>query len=301
MEDTDTRSSSGPDSRAATGRPYLMVIAGGRVGELHKLTRERTVVGRSPSAELRLDDDGISREHAELVVIGGRVRVRDLGSTNGTTCNGERVDVRELRDGDKVSIGGATLLVFTHDDSLEGGFARGRSGVALRDPVTSAMRRDVFAERLAEEVSFSRRHAAPLALLVWELDAFAAAEDRHGPAAMRLLLAAVAGRAREALRDDDLLAVVGAGRFAVACPETSAEEARERAEGLRRAMAAAPVEVATSRLSVTVSVGVALSEPSSDRGAAAAAKLVRTAETALAAAGLRGGDCVELAARASSS
>ena len=123
MEITNTRVSSTPRPKADTAKPYLMVIAGGRVGELHTLTRERTIVGRSPEAHLRLDDEGISREHVELSVEpaaqGGRVTFRDLGSTNGTYLNGVRAEAREVRDGDKLPVGAATLLLFTHSDGLE--------------------------------------------------------------------------------------------------------------------------------------------------------------------------------------
>src|SRR3954466_3983497 len=104
-ENTNTHSTTAPHPRPEIGRPYLMVIAGAQIGELHKLGRSRTIVGRSPETHLRLDEEGVSRETAELVVEGGRVTVRDLGSTNGTLVNGARVDKRELRDGDKLSIG----------------------------------------------------------------------------------------------------------------------------------------------------------------------------------------------------
>ena len=49
---------------------------------------------------MRLSDTGVSRAHAELVVDGDRVRVHDLGSTNGTSVNGRRVDGAALSDGD---------------------------------------------------------------------------------------------------------------------------------------------------------------------------------------------------------
>src|SRR5579863_619146 len=83
-----------------TKRPYLIIIAGSNVGELHKVGKARTVVGRDAAADIRIVDDGISREHLELLVEGERVSIRDLGSTNGTYCNGSRVDTREIADGD---------------------------------------------------------------------------------------------------------------------------------------------------------------------------------------------------------
>jgi pSer/pThr/pTyr-binding forkhead associated (FHA) protein len=61
------------------------------------------LLGRSPAADIRIVDDGISREHVEILVDGERVSIRDLGSTNGTYRNGNRVAEAEIDDGDKIS------------------------------------------------------------------------------------------------------------------------------------------------------------------------------------------------------
>lgn len=66
--------------------------------------------GVIPDIDLTDQDPGraTSRRHAELTCEGGVVRVRDLGSRNGTSVNGERLggEAVELRDGDRVSFGG---------------------------------------------------------------------------------------------------------------------------------------------------------------------------------------------------
>lgn len=75
------------------------------------LRGERVVVGRLSSSDLPLDDANVSREHAAFVAEGVGWAVEDLGSTNGTTVNGERVERRRLREGDVVQIG-LTRLVY---------------------------------------------------------------------------------------------------------------------------------------------------------------------------------------------
>jgi len=57
------------------------------------------VLGRDPSAELPFADDGLSRRHARFEVVAGEVWVEDLGSTNGTKLNGQRIDSRPGRRG----------------------------------------------------------------------------------------------------------------------------------------------------------------------------------------------------------
>jgi hypothetical protein len=68
------------------------------------------VVGRGAEADLQLSDTGVSRRHAELRPVDGRVELHDLGSTNGTRVNGQRVEVVTLNDGDRITVGTTDLL-----------------------------------------------------------------------------------------------------------------------------------------------------------------------------------------------
>lgn len=62
-------------------------------------------IGRASECEVTLNDPGVSRTHAIVETAGAQPRVRDLGSTNGTFVNGERVTSRELRSGDELRFG----------------------------------------------------------------------------------------------------------------------------------------------------------------------------------------------------
>ncbi len=64
-----------------------------------------TRIGRSLSADVRFDDPTVSRRHALVNVEGDVVRILDDRSLNGVFVDGERIDMRELRDGDELSIG----------------------------------------------------------------------------------------------------------------------------------------------------------------------------------------------------
>src|SRR5438552_18597322 len=123
-EDTNTAAAGPPRLPAGDKWPYLIVIAGSRVGELHKLNHARTVIGRGASADLRIVDEGISREHMEILVQGDHVTVHDLGSTNGTFRNGEPIDLCEVADGDKILIGSTTILKFSYQDGIDEAYQR---------------------------------------------------------------------------------------------------------------------------------------------------------------------------------
>lgn len=66
-------------------------------GNRYLLTKPRTVVGRDASADIQVDDRGMSRNHFEILWDGQKAGIRDLGSTNGTKVNG--VQVREAAIG----------------------------------------------------------------------------------------------------------------------------------------------------------------------------------------------------------
>jgi len=96
----------------------LVVLSGGQVGRKYVLGAE-AVIGRSSEATIIVDDAQVSRRHAVIRPLhsGGFV-VEDLKSRNGTTVNGIPIDRHELRFGDRIQIGGHTLL-FTHQDPLQ--------------------------------------------------------------------------------------------------------------------------------------------------------------------------------------
>lgn len=89
-------------------RPWLDVD-----GERYPLMGAITVLGRDDSADIVLDDPGISRRHSEIRVTSDGphlvASIRDLNSTNGTFVNSERISSHRLADGDRVTVGRTTV------------------------------------------------------------------------------------------------------------------------------------------------------------------------------------------------
>ena len=70
------------------------------------LSEGENVVGRSPNCGIWMDAASVSREHANVVIAGGRAHLEDRGSTNGTFLNGTRLETRHpLVDGNTVTFG----------------------------------------------------------------------------------------------------------------------------------------------------------------------------------------------------
>lgn len=90
----------------------LTVILSGQAYQQIELERFEVVrIGRAPDCEVQLENAAVSRYHCEISRHGGVLRLRDLGSNNGTVLNGVKVEAHGLRHGDVISIGKLTIQV----------------------------------------------------------------------------------------------------------------------------------------------------------------------------------------------
>ncbi|MGI5212293.1 FHA domain-containing protein [Plantactinospora sp. CA-290183] len=93
--------------------PLLTVASGALRGASFRLRPGLRRIGREDGADVLLDDPKVSRRHATVERVGGRVLLADTGSTNGTWLNDRRLDGRtELRDGDRIRVGHVELRFF---------------------------------------------------------------------------------------------------------------------------------------------------------------------------------------------
>jgi two-component system cell cycle response regulator len=246
-----------PTGGVKRDRAYLVVLAGASVGEMYKVDGEKTVIGRGQKAQVRLLDDGISREHAQLVVEGSKIFLEDLGSTNGTFCNGLKVDRRELADGDKILVGSTTILKFTYHDNLDEIFQKQMYESALRDGLTKAFNKKYFTDRLESELTFALRHESPLVLVMFDIDHFKKVNDTHGHQAGDLVLSEISTLLTGALRAEDVFARYGGEEFAIICRGTDLTQASIVGERMRKAVEKHRFTFEGTHIPVTISVGIA--------------------------------------------
>ncbi|MBI3178362.1 MAG: GGDEF domain-containing protein [Deltaproteobacteria bacterium] len=236
----------------------FIVIAGGQAGKMYKLDDNELVIGRVNDASILIEDDGVSRRHAKICrQPDGALVITDLGSTNGTFVNGERVTTRVLKDGDKIQIGTTTILKFSLQDTLEEDFLRRQYESATRDALTQCFNKKYLLERLPSELAFAKRHDKALALAMIDVDHFKQVNDTHGHQAGDVVLRGVAKVMRDAIRSDDLLARYGGEEFALVMRETLPASALAAMERLRRQIEASTFDSEGTPLKVTVSIGIA--------------------------------------------
>jgi pSer/pThr/pTyr-binding forkhead associated (FHA) protein len=93
------------DEVTSEGATLVIRSGGGRAGEAFTLSGEQMTIGRSPDAEIFLDDVTVSRNHALLVQKRDGLYIDDLGSLNGTYVNRRRIESHKLQNGDELQVG----------------------------------------------------------------------------------------------------------------------------------------------------------------------------------------------------
>lgn len=105
---------------ASTGRLSLRFISGKyQGGEFPLPQRGEIFVGRSSELDMVLVEDMVSRRHAVIRVDGANLEVEDLGSTNGSFVNGERVQKALLSEGDRLLIGTSIIRIVRGSENAE--------------------------------------------------------------------------------------------------------------------------------------------------------------------------------------
>ncbi|MFI5307510.1 MAG: diguanylate cyclase [Polyangiales bacterium] len=278
----------GPRTEAA-----LTVLRGENPGTFYTIDGPKAVIGRSAEVEIAIPDDTLSRQHACIHRSPDGFAVEDLGSTNGTFVDGERVaGKRALEDGCRIFLGSRTVLHFRLHDAVELEAARSAYALTVRDPLTGVYNRRHLQDRLEAEVAFSRRHGTALSLVLLDVDHFKQLNDEHGhaigDAALRLLAEAVSGLTRQ----EDVLARYGGEEFALIARGIDRDATLGLAERMRKEVEAQRLPTARGPVTFTVSIGIAHSPTGSDL---TAQQMFESADRALYASKDSGRNKVSLA------
>lgn len=285
-------SPSEPHAKVAAGgrRAYVVVLAGDRMGEMFALGSGTTAIGRGLTADVRINDEGISRTHATVVFKDDVYYLVDAGSTNGTFANGQKIDRYPLLEGDRIQLGATAVLKFTYRDDSEEDLQRRLYESALRDRQTGLFNRGYFINRLESDVTVALRQGRALSLVLFAVDGWAGLCQRIGAAAAEHLLRELGRQVQGITREDDVLARYGPEVMGLSCRWVDAMRASRAAQRIGDAIAQAPFQSGDEAIALTVSLGVAdlgmLHEPTAEG-------LVAAAETAMLQAA-RGGSRVEI-------
>ncbi|MCR9163299.1 MAG: diguanylate cyclase [Nannocystaceae bacterium] len=241
---------------------YLIVLSGRSVGKMFKVPVGRVNLGRSLEADVRLEDEGVSRIHANMERRDdGTVLLNDNGSTNGTYVNGTRVSQMELSDGDRIQVGSVTILKFSYQDSLEEQFQQQLYESATRDPLTQAYNKRFFTEQMEKDFSHASRHNLALSLVIMDVDHFKKINDTHGHPAGDHVLQRLAAAVMGSLRAEDAFCRMGGEEFCIIMRDCAGPEAMVLADRLRALIEATRFVYSGKEIPVTMSLGVSAFTP----------------------------------------
>jgi len=257
-ERTIVRAISHMDEKEKEKHPYILFQQGPLFGKMVLLKTGKIVLGRSDDSDITIDDEGISRHHVELSYSKGKTMARDLGSTNGTFVNGERIsEERVLNHEDKIQISSSTLMKYLYADKLDESTQHELYNMGHTDPLTNAYNKRHFLDRLKGEFSYALRRGIPLSLIMMDIDHFKQVNDQYGHPAGDFVLMRLVMLANSILREEDLFARYGGEEFSIVLKGTDHEGAEVLAERLRRLVAEHSFVFDNVTIPVTVSLGVA--------------------------------------------
>jgi diguanylate cyclase (GGDEF)-like protein len=270
---------------------FVVVIHGPERGRRFLIGEGPFVIGRSPEANLVINDERVSRQHATIVCDDDEWRIKDGGSRNGTFLNEARIADEPLRDRDRIRIDRAVLRFRTATD-VEAAYHDEIYELMRADGLTGLANDRVLGDAVDREVRRSERYSRPLTLLLFELDRFPEVVKAYGGQGGDAVLMQLADLLQTQFRRDDVLCRLDGERFGVLVPEVDGLGALTVADKLWRSVRDATfLNDAGQKMRVTVSVGLA----SLDAQRRTRDQLRADATTALERAQDRGGNCIEAA------
>lgn len=249
----------------------LLVIAGDPADVGTHVLVDRTIcVGRDPQLDnsntesakehgsLQLRDARTSRNHFSVIPRNERYYLSDLGSTNGTRLERERIEGEVLlADGDQITIG-QTLIKFTLVDDTEAAYLLRMERLAGTDELTGLLAKHRFDSLLADSVRNAHAQPTALSVLMMDLDGLKSLNDRHGHhmgahtigEVGKIIGDIVSGRG-EACR-------FGGDEFCAFFPGLVLDRAMRIAERIRRRVEESTFVHNDCMVKLTISIGVAI-------------------------------------------
>jgi len=236
-------------------KPFLVVVAGDDVGARFRIAGS-SVVGRDPDCAVSLRDAGVSWRHVRLDLRDGDVWVVDLGSTNGTMLNDQKVAESKMQAGDKLFVA-STALRLDWLDALDVEFHDELERLLSIDDLTGLYSKRRFDTEGAGLVGTALAGGGTVGVLMMDLDGVKRINDAHGHAFGAHAIAesgAVIGRT---IASRGIATRWGGDEFSAILPGLDLDATEALAWEIVRAIAAHSFEHEGIRLTPGISVGVA--------------------------------------------
>ena len=240
----------------------LVQYSGTNLGKRYVLDGAEMVIGRSPNVQIVINEQSVSRNHAQCNAGENSIVIADLGSSNGTYVNDEKISSGySLRDGDIIRLGNVVFKFFAQGN-VENVFHDKIYRMATIDGGTQTFNKKYLLEALESEFKFSRTYSRPLSLIYFDLDFFKKVNDNYGHNVGDFILKDSANLVKSIIRKDDIFCRFGGEQFVILLPATDAKTAYDLAERIRIACETHSFDTEGHNIKQTISLGVSQLNPS---------------------------------------
>ncbi|HUF03305.1 MAG TPA: GGDEF domain-containing protein [Aridibacter sp.] len=229
-------------------RPALVFLTGDLLAVPIPLEREEVIIGRALEADVRVNDSRISRRHAMITAVNdpetGETShlLKDLGSSNGTLLNGEKVTEETLHNGDKITLG-EHILRFELLDEIDREYQHRIRRLLAHDDLTGLLSSRSFFSELRRESARAKHTDLPFCVLMMDIDLFKNVNDSYGHLTGSRTIEEIGMCITSILRNGDAASRFGGEEFAAFLLEAEINQAMVAAERIRKRIERQPFSV----------------------------------------------------------
>ena len=262
-------------------RPYLVIYIGNDSGCRHILKNGIMTIGRSPQADISIEDDRISRIHCIIESMGDTFTIEDKGSTNGTYVDARKVSRATLLPGVSLQLG-HSIMKIEYKTEAEIRSEENLLHRASLDGLTGIFNRHHFTKLALMEMAYAGRHKLPVGVILMDIDHFKQVNDIYGHQSGDLVLAQFANTVIENKRTEDLFGRYGGDEFIILPRgEISKEGLEVHCERIRKAVESFEFCFEETCVRITISLGFHSTQVESSDTEQMLYDLIRKADQAL--------------------
>jgi diguanylate cyclase (GGDEF)-like protein len=239
----------------------LVQYSGAARGKSYILDAAEMVIGRSPKVDIVINEQSVSRSHAKCLQTVDSFDIEDMGSSNGTFLNNQRLSGRyTLKDGDIVRLGTILFKYYDHHN-IEMLIVDDLYRMANIDNGTQIANKKNLIESLESEFKYSKTYARALSVIYFDLDHFKKQNDTYGHNAGDYILKDTAQLVKSVIRKEDIFGRFGGEEFVIILPNTDAKTAYAFAERVRSTIENHDFVFEGKTMKQTISLGVSQVNP----------------------------------------
>jgi diguanylate cyclase (GGDEF)-like protein len=267
--------------KSSSRYPFLVVFIGKDSGKRHKLKPGTLSIGRSPQADITVEDDRVSRIHCQIKWANDIIAIEDKGSKNGTYVDSQRIIHANLTPGIPLQLGQSIMKIEYKTDAE----IRAEESLLRKvsiDVLTGIYNRQHFNKLASMEVAYARRYKQNVGIIMIDIDNFKQINDTYGHSIGDLVLARFADFISEKKRAEDIFGRYGGEEFIILPRgEINKEGIYIQCERIREAVERHEFFYAEACIRLTISVGFHIDRPDNGKVESFLTDLINKADQAL--------------------